>query len=172
MVYLQCEYEPERIYLRTSLDEHWLSASADLMVVKDLTCPENTHGPTAVDDCAYNKAVAKSAIKIVNLELNRPTVPLALSLLEDALRIARDQGHSAVKLIHGYGSSGVGGDIRIAVQKTLARKVDDKQIRAFVPGEDWRISNEDTWALLKRCPELKQDSDLGRSNRGITIVVL
>ena len=111
-------------------------------------------------------------MKVVNLELNRPTVPSALSLLEDVLRIARKERFVAVKLIHGYGSSGVGGDIRIAVQKTLAQKVAAKEVRAFVAGEDWRISNEDTWALLKRCPELKQDSDLGKANRGITVVVL
>ncbi len=77
-----------------------------------------------------------------------------------------------MKLIHGYGSSGVGGDIRIAVQKTLAQKHSAQEIRAFIPGEDWRISNEDAWELLKRHPELKQDSDLGKTNRGITIVVL
>ncbi len=111
-------------------------------------------------------------MKIVNLELNRPTVPTALSLLEDALRIARKEHCAAVKLIHGYGSSGVGGDIRIVAQKTLAQKLNGKEIRAFIPGEDWRISNEAAWELLKRYPELKQDSDLGRANRGITIAVL
>ena len=116
--------------------------------------------------------VARAALKIVNLELNRPAVPMALSLLEDALRIARSEKYVAVKLIHGYGSSGVGGDIRIAVQKTLAQKANARELRAFIPGEDWRISNEFSWDLLKRCPDLKQDSDLGRANRGITIVVL
>jgi hypothetical protein len=115
--------------------------------------------------------VARAALKIVNLELHRPAVPTALSLLEDALHIARDQKYVAVKLIHGYGSSGVGGDIRIAVQKTLAQKLAAKEMRAFIPGEDWRISNQATWDLLKKFPELKQDSDLGRANRGITVVV-
>ena len=113
----------------------------------------------------------RAAFKIVNLELNRPAVPTALSLLEDALRIARDEKFVAVKLIHGYGSSGVGGDIRTAVQKILAQKLNNREIRAFIAGEDWRISNQDTWELLKRRPDLKQDSDLGRANRGITIVV-
>ena len=110
-------------------------------------------------------------MKLVNLELNRPTVPAAVSLLEDALRSARESEFLGVKFIHGYGSSGVGGDIRITVQKILAQKFAAQEIRAFIPGEDWRISNEFSWELLKRCPELKQDSDLGRANRGITIVV-
>ena len=113
-----------------------------------------------------------AALKLVNLELNRPTVPTVLSLLEAAIRSSRTEKFIALKLIHGYGSSGVGGDIRIAVQKTLVQKLNGKEIRAFIPGEDWRISNEFSWDLLKRCPELKQESDLGRGNRGITIVVL
>jgi hypothetical protein len=116
--------------------------------------------------------MARAAVKLINLELNRPTVPTALSLLEDAVRIARNEKYVAVKLVHGYGSSGVGGDIRIAVQKTLAQKLHEKEIRAFIPGEEWRVSNEFSWDLLKRCPELKQDADLGRGNRGISIVVL
>ena len=121
---------------------------------------------------AYNVCLSSRALKLVNLELNRPTVPTALSLLEDALRIARNEGFVALKLIHGYGSSGVGGDIRIAAQKTLAQKLQAREIQAFIAGEDWRISNEPSWQLLKRCPELKQDADLGRANRGISIVVL
>jgi len=110
-------------------------------------------------------------MKLVNLEQGMPHVPLALSLLGDALRIARREGYAAVKLIHGYGSSGKGGDIRIAVQKTLAQQAAAGEIRAFIAGEDWRISNEPTWALLQSYPELKKDSDLGRQNRGISIVV-
>ena len=43
---------------------------------------------------------------------------------------------------------------------------------AYVSGEDWRISNEQTWEVLKKFPALKQDVDLGKSNKGISIVVL
>lgn len=45
-------------------------------------------------------------------------------------------------------------------------------IQGFIPGEEFRISDETTWALLKRMPELKQDRDLGRENKGITMVLL
>lgn len=112
------------------------------------------------------------AMKVINLEQGRPTVPLAVSLLGDALRLARRERYAAVKLIHGYGSTGKGGEIRIAVQKTLAQQDAAGEIRSFIPGEDWRISNEATWALLQSHPEVKQDHDLGRENRGISIVVL
>ena len=101
-----------------------------------------------------------------------PTVPLALSLLSDALRMARSEGYAAVKIIHGYGSSGEGGAIRSAIQAELMQRVRAGEIGAFIAGEDWRISDERSWALLQSCPELKRDSDLGRANKGISIVVL
>lgn len=114
----------------------------------------------------------KSAMKIVNLEQDMPTVPLALSLLNDALRLAREEGYAAVKIIHGYGSSGRGGAIRMAVQAELMQRGCAGEIRAFIAGEEWRISDERSWALLQAHPELKPDSDLGRGNKGISIVVL
>ena len=114
----------------------------------------------------------KSALKVVNLEQDMPTVPLALSLLSDALRMARAERHAAVKIIHGYGSSGKGGAIRMAVQAELMQRVRAGELRAFIAGEEWRISDERSWALLQARSELKQDSDLGRGNKGISIVVL
>ena len=110
-------------------------------------------------------------MKVVNLEQSMPTVPLALSLLNDVLRIARGEGFAAVKLIHGYGSSGVGGALRIAIQNDLARRAAAGEIAALIEGEQWRISNEATWTLLQRFPACKQDRDLGRANKGISIVV-
>jgi len=114
----------------------------------------------------------KSALKVINLEQEMPTVPLALSRLNDALRTARAERFAAVKIIHGYGSSGKGGAIRVAVQADLTQRARAGELRAFIAGEEWRISDERSWALLQRCPELKPDTDLGRGNKGISIVVL
>ena len=101
-----------------------------------------------------------------------PTVSEALQHLERELARARQTGSPVVKLIHGYGSSGVGGEIRIAVQKRLMESVEQGKIRGCIFGEDWSRSDEQSWALLKLHPALKQDADLGRRNPGITIVML
>jgi len=101
-----------------------------------------------------------------------PTVPAALSRLSDELRLARQEKYAAMKVIHGYGSHGVGGELRIAVQARLARGAQSGEIQAFVAGEDWRISDETSWRLIQRYRALKQDRDLGRGNKGISIVVL
>jgi hypothetical protein len=111
-------------------------------------------------------------IKIINLESGMPVVRDALARLERELAVARQDGVDVLKLIHGYGSSGAGGDIRIAVQKRLRECEQEGRIRACIFGEDWSTTDSQTWALLKTSPELKRDPDLGRANRGITVVLL
>jgi len=101
-----------------------------------------------------------------------PLVHEALARLERELALARRDGDTVIKLIHGYGSSGAGGDIRIAVQKRLWELREQGSIRAFIFGEDWSPSDATTWSFLKLHPALKVDRDLGKRNAGITIVVL
>jgi hypothetical protein len=113
-----------------------------------------------------------AAIKVVNLEEDMPTVDQARLLMEHELRKAREQACVAVKLIHGYGSSGVGGALRTGLQATLRRMEQNGDVRTVIFGEHWRVSDESTWELLKRYPEWKGDSDLGRGNKGISIVIL
>jgi hypothetical protein len=101
-----------------------------------------------------------------------PLVREALQRLERELALARQEKAKLLKIIHGYGSSGVGGDIRIAVQKRLNEMTQGGQIRACVFGENWSKSDETSWKILQANIEVKSDSDLGRGNRGITIVML
>ena len=113
----------------------------------------------------------RSPMKTVNLKQGMPLVHQAISQLDRELARAREEGYKLVKLVHGYGSKGAGGEIRIAVQRKLREMSDHGQISGCIFGEDWSKSDEQTWALLGSHPELKQDSDLGRGNRGITVVL-
>jgi len=119
-----------------------------------------------------NAALRDSPIRTVDLESGKPLVRDALSGLNRELAAAKQQRCTILKVIHGYGSSGVGGDIRIAIQKRLRELQQQDQIRACIFGEDWSRSDSRTWELLKTRPELKRDADLGRANRGITMVLL
>jgi hypothetical protein len=101
-----------------------------------------------------------------------PPVHEALQRLHHELTLARQQKAQVIKVVHGYGSTGVGGDIRIAVQKHLLEMQQTGQIRGCILGEDWSKSDAVAWKLLQSEPALKNDSDLGRRNRGITIVLL
>jgi hypothetical protein len=95
-----------------------------------------------------------------------------LQQLEREIAVARQQKHALLKLIHGYGSTGVGGDIRIAVQRRLHDLAEAGQIRSCIFGENWSKTDDATWRLLQTHSGLKSDRDLGRRNQGITVVVL
>ena len=86
--------------------------------------------------------------------------------------MARQQKCSLLKVIHGYGSTGAGGDIRVAVQRRLYDLAEAGQIRNCIFGENWSKGDDATWRLLQAQPALKSDPDLGRGNQGITVVVL
>lgn len=101
-----------------------------------------------------------------------PIVREALQRLDHELAFARQEKATLLKLVHGYGSTGAGGEIRIAVQKRLLQMVLNGQIRGCIFGENWSKSDDAAWKLVQSHPELKSDSDLGRGNQGITIVLL
>ena len=109
-------------------------------------------------------------LKLINLEEGMPTVEQARQQMLRELDAARRAGFKGAKLIHGYGSSGVGGDIRLAIGRMLQQMKRDGELTAVIYGEEWSISHADAWSLVKRNPALKQEEDLGRKNRGVTIV--
>ena len=75
------------------------------------------------------------------------------------------------KLIHGYGSSGPGGRIRVEARRLLARMTAGRELRAIIPGEQFSIFDEATRAAFLRCGTLRQDPDLERHNNGVTFIV-
>jgi hypothetical protein len=111
-------------------------------------------------------------IKTINLKSGMPLVREALLRMERELAMARQEKVTALKFVHGYGSTGAGGEIRVAVQRQLTEMAENGQVRGCIFGENWAKSDEAAWRVLQANPELKKDSDLGRRNRGITIVLL
>lgn len=112
--------------------------------------------------------MAKS--RVVNLEAGMPTVAQALAELDQQLNRARRDGVRILKVIHGYGSTGVGGAIKQAVHRQLARLKRGRRIREFVPGEDWSVFDEATRGILAECGDLGSDPDLKHQNEGISIL--
>lgn len=110
-------------------------------------------------------------LREVNLELGMPTVSQALRRLEMELSGSKKQHCAALKLIHGYGSSGTGGKIRVAVRRRLTELKGQGTIRDFIPGERFTIFEESTLAAFRQCGNLRQDPDLERYNNGVTFVL-
>jgi len=111
-------------------------------------------------------------LKILNIEAGMPTVEEARQQLLQELREAKQSGIRALKIIHGYGSTGKGGALRDGLRKSLLRRRKEGLVTRVIFGEKWSIFEEDAREAIECCPELKSDRDLNRSNEGVTIVVL
>jgi len=101
-----------------------------------------------------------------------PTVDVALTRLEAALR-PYGKKSKLIKIVHGYGSTGVGGKIRTAVRQRLKSKKATGSIMDFIPGEEFSMFDPATQkALVLYHKELTGDRDYNRGNEGITVVIL
>lgn len=110
-------------------------------------------------------------IPIINLEQGMPYADEAVRRMNVMLRSARTGGARAVKIIHGYGSSGTGGRIRTEVHRALAEKKQRGEIKEYVKGEEFSPFYESCRKALDVLPQLQNDRDYLRCNQGITIVV-
>jgi hypothetical protein len=108
----------------------------------------------------------------IHIEYGMPTVDVAMPLLTERLRSLKKSGVKAVKIIHGYGSTGKGGRLRKATLALLDELKMNGAIKEFIGGEQWSKFELRTLTLIDRMPQLYRDQDLERSNRGITVVFL
>ncbi len=106
----------------------------------------------------------------INLEDGFPGSDEAIRRMINGISSAKQQGARAVLLIHGYGSTGVGGTNRTAVRHKLKDKSMCGLVREICPGEEWYIKKRQ---MLSICPRLKNyERDIILGGRGVTVVVL
>lgn len=113
-----------------------------------------------------------SNLREVNLELGKPFVDEAIRRLTFELNQSKRMGIKVLKIIHGYGSTGTGGKIRVEARRYLERVRNKGEIEAFVLGEKFSIFDEASRKALQLCPDLRQDRDLDRYNNGVTFIIL
>ena len=111
-------------------------------------------------------------LREINIKSDLPTVSDAIRRITFNIRNAGKLGISAIKFVHGYGSSGKGGSIRTEARKYLESQKQHKQIRNYIPGENFSIFDEATREAFLHCDDLRRDGDLERHNNGVTIVIL
>jgi hypothetical protein len=84
--------------------------------------------------------------------------------------LAKVRNHStlrAVKVIHGYGSSGKGGATKETVRNWAYQR--RRYLRAVIDGENYAIFDGDTQEMRAECGAIA-DLDLGAGNPGMTIL--
>ena len=111
-------------------------------------------------------------VRVLTIKTGMPSVLEARARLIAEIAKAKSSGILVLKIIHGYGASGVGGTLKDGIRASLRKRRKEGKIRCFVAGEQWATAEEVARELLEACPELQRDTDLNRYNEGITFVLL
>jgi hypothetical protein len=96
----------------------------------------------------------------------------ALERLERELRQAKTNGAKLLRIVHGYGSSGVGGKIKGRLTKRLPQLLHQNKIQNYVEGEGYSDRTNAGNDLLSRYPKLRSSLHSDSENPGITFVEL
>lgn len=108
-------------------------------------------------------------VKEINLEYGYPTVDAAVRNMVNHLGTCKRQGFKAVILVHGYGSSGVGGGIKAAVRSKLREPTLSGIVRAYCGGEEWNERNRELMSICQSLSDYNRKID---GNQGVTVVLL
>lgn len=111
-------------------------------------------------------------IKTINIKEDFPPCDVAVFKLYEAIFLNTKMGFEVLKIVHGHGSHGKGGEIKRAVKDYLIEAERKKEIQFFVMGENWSTKNEKVKYLENKYPELILDEDIKNINSGITVILL
>ena len=84
--------------------------------------------------------------------------------------IYQNKSEKVIKIIHGYGSSGIGGTIRDMVRKSLRNHLKKENIKAYIPGEATCTLAGFDEAIATYKYLIASDADFKKCNDGITYV--
>jgi hypothetical protein len=101
-----------------------------------------------------------------------PQADLACASFRSFISEVSAIGGGVARILHGYGSSGVGGKIRTMVRSDLARMTDAGSVTAWIPAEEWCSGRHDAADFLEVLPELRAHPDLRSQNPGVTFVLV
>lgn len=107
-------------------------------------------------------------MKTYNIKLDMPTQTLAKARLDMILKYERE---SIIKVIHGYGSSGVGGVIKDMVRLALEEKCIRQEIKAYIPGEAFGSLLGFDHIIRTYLHLLKKDPEYHKNNPGVTYII-
>lgn len=110
--------------------------------------------------------------QIINIKEFNQTEFQAIKELEIFIEQCKKAEVKAIKVIHGYGSHGIGGVISKAVLNYARHLEQTKQIQFFITGNEWNLTHEKALQIIYACKSCYGDEDLNHSNPGITILFL
>lgn len=108
----------------------------------------------------------------IDIKSDMQTCLMAVAQLEIEIDACKLGGFKALKVIHGYGSHGVGGAIKKEIHTRLKQMKVQNKILDYIPCEQWTPNNPKRKNAVEICNELLADSDLQILNSGVTIVLI
>ena len=111
-------------------------------------------------------------MKEYNIKSGMPVVEIALKRADACIQEAKYKRLKIIKIVHGYGSTGAGGEIKIALHEHLKRKKANNIIQAFIPGEAFTELLGYSELISKYNHLISNDNDARTGNRGITFIIL
>ena len=108
----------------------------------------------------------------IDIKSEKQTVAEAIAQFLVELEAYKKGGFKVMKVIHGYGSHGVGGAIRVAFLKKCQELKSRKIIEDFTCCDKWVDKNVVKKIAINYCPDLLADSELYHINSGCSIVIL
>ena len=108
----------------------------------------------------------------IDVKSEMQTCLMAGAQLEIEIDACKLGGFNALKVIHGYGSHGVGGAIKQEIHNRLKQMKSQNKIKDYIPCEKWTPNNPKRKMAIECCDELLADSDLRMLNSGVTIVLI
>jgi Smr domain len=140
-------------------------------------CPECGNPRPLFAQCPFCASNALPTLSVDTIEINlkqgQPLVEEALERLSQHLRDASELGIKAIVLIHGYGSSGEGGNIKRAVHHALESNYFSDRVYEYYFGETVPYGSHAYHALIKKRPGLKAHLQRFKvGNSGITVLLL
>lgn len=109
-------------------------------------------------------------LRVVNIKKDLPNCDYAVFMLDKEIDWAKKEDVNVLVVIHGYGSKGVGGLIKKAVEVELKILKSKKEIIDYSLGEQFGDTSELKETLNKLYPETILNEHLQNLNSGISIV--
>jgi hypothetical protein len=143
---------------------------------KCLQCGNDIGDNMCCPFCGFEEVLVskkkKKKMRVVNIKENMPICIEAEKILVNEIRKSKDNGYKILKIIHGYGSSGKGGELRWCLREYLQAMINRKSIYTYIAGEDLSSSNRKIYKMVMDYSILRKDKDYNKSNRGVTFIIL
>ena len=111
-------------------------------------------------------------MRIINIKEDKPNVDYAMYLLDEEIKYSKAIGNKVIVVIHGYGSHGQGGAIKLALKSYLPHLKKIKAIDDFVFGENWGELNETRKKICQIAPNVEINENLMNINSGVSVILL